>query len=138
MTGEYPHTIDAKGRLFIPAALREELGDTVFVTISIEHALAVYSEAAWKEKEAKYDALPAAQARRLRPLFVNAAKCTLDSQGRILVPAKLRNYAKLKKDVAVLGVSNHAEIWDRSAWDAVAEIEMDPVGLEAAMDELNF
>ena len=95
MTGEYQHSIDTKGRLFIPAALREELGDTIYVTISIERALAVYSEDAWREKEEKFNALPSAQARRIRPLFVNAAKCTLDAQGRILVPQKLRAFANL-------------------------------------------
>ena len=138
MTGEYQHSIDTKGRLFIPAALREELGDTIYVTISIERALAVYSEDAWREKEEKFNALPAAQARRIRPLFVNAAKCTLDAQGRILVPQKLRAFAGLRKDVMVLGVSNHAEIWDKDAWLQVSEEEMDPVSLGAAMDELNF
>ena len=88
MTGEYQHSIDTKGRLFIPANLREELGETIYVTISIEHALAVYSEEAWREKEEKFNALPFAQARRIRPLFVNAAKCTLDAQGRIFDPAE--------------------------------------------------
>ena len=138
MTGEYQHTIDTKGRLFIPANLREELGDTIYVTISIERALAVYSEAAWREKEEKFNALPFAQARRIRPLFVNAAKCVLDAQGRILVPQKLRAFAGLKKDVMVLGVSNHAEIWDKAEWLRVSEIEMDLASLEAAVDELNF
>ena len=138
MTGEYQHSIDTKGRLFIPASLREELGDTIYVTISIERALAAYSEETWREKEEKFNALPSAQARRIRPLFVNAAKCTLDAQGRILLPQKLRGYAGLKKDVMVLGVSNHAEIWDKYAWAAVSEIEMDPASLEAAVDELNF
>jgi MraZ protein len=138
MTGEYQHSIDTKGRLFIPASLREELGETIYVTISIERALCVYSEAAWHEKEEKFNALPSAQARRIRQLFVNAAKCTLDAQGRILLPQKLRNYANLKKDVMVLGVSNHAEIWDKDSWAAASEIEMDPASLEAAVDELNF
>ena len=95
-------------------------------------------KARWREKEEKFNALPSAQARRIRPLFVNAAKCTLDAQGRILLPQKLRGYAGLKKDVMVLGVSNHAEIWDKDAWAAVSEIEMDPASLEAAVDELNF
>lgn len=138
MTGEYQHSMDAKGRLFIPASLRDELGDPIYVTISIERALAAYSEAAWREKEEKFNALPSAQARRIRPLFVNAAKCTLDAQGRILLPQKLRSYANLKKDVMVLGVCNHAEIWDKEAWLRVSEIEMDPESLEAAVDELNF
>lgn len=74
MTGEYQHSIDTKGRLFIPASLREELGDTIYVTISIERALAAYSEEAWREKEEKFNALPSAQARRIRPLFVNGSQ----------------------------------------------------------------
>ena len=127
-----------KGRLFIPASLREELGDTIYVTISIERALAAYSEETWREKEEKFNALPSAQARRIRPLFVNAAKCTLDAQGRILLPQKLRGYAGLKKmswysafpitlrfGTRMLGQRCLRLKWIRPAW-------------EAAVDELNF
>ena len=66
MTGEYQHSIDTKGRLFIPASLREELGDTIYVTISIERALAAYSEETWREKEEKFNALPSAPAVSVR------------------------------------------------------------------------
>ena len=138
MTGEYQHSIDTKGRLFIPAGLREELGETIYVTISIERALAVYSEEAWREKEEKFNALPSAQARRIRPLFVNAAKCALDAQGRILLPQKLRTYAILKKDVMVLGVSNHAEIWNAEKWAALEAEQLNPANIAAAMEELGF
>lgn len=139
MTGEYQHSIDTKGLicLFLPVCAKS--WETRFMSPSALSApLAAYSEETWREKEEKFNALPSAQARRIRPLFVNAAKCTLDAQGRILLPQKLRGYAGLKKDVMVLGVSNHAEIWDKDAWAAVSEIEMDPASLEAAVDELNF
>ena len=61
MTGEYQHSIDTKGRLFIPASLREELGDTIYVTISIERALAAYSEETWREKMCIRDSMWAKQ-----------------------------------------------------------------------------
>ena len=82
MIGQYQHNIDAKGRLFIPAKYREELGETFYVTIGLDGCLSVYSDAKWGELTEKYDALPISQARKMRTLFANAAKCEPDSQGR--------------------------------------------------------
>ncbi|MBQ9458477.1 MAG: division/cell wall cluster transcriptional repressor MraZ [Oscillospiraceae bacterium] len=127
MTGQYPHSIDAKGRLFIPAKLREELGETFYVTISMtDRCLTVYSEDGWEKLMEKFDSLPYTEARKAaRLVFANAAKCDPDSQGRILLPQKLRDYAGLKKDVIVAGVSKRAEIWDAEKWT-----EMETAGLE--------
>lgn len=138
MTGQYQHSIDSKGRLFIPAKLREELGDTFYVTMGADQCLSVYSEASWDNFTEKFESMPYTKSRRMRPLFANAAKCEPDAQGRILLPAKLRNYAGLKKDVTVIGVSNRAEIWDTAAWTEEEDKELNPENLAAVMEELGF
>lgn len=138
VTGQYQHTIDSKGRLFIPAKLREELGDTFYITMGIDSCLSVYSEESWGRFTEKFESLPYTKTRAMRPLFANAAKCEPDAQGRILIPAKLRNYASLKKDVVVIGVSNRAEIWNAAAWNKLEEEELNPENLSAVMEELGF
>ena len=138
MTGQYQHSIDAKGRLFIPAKLREELGDTFYVTMGMDVCLSVYSDASWAKFTEKFESLPYTKTKSMRALFANAAKCEPDAQGRILIPAKLRAYAALEKDVVVIGVSNRAEIWNAERWQAVEDEELDPAKLFAAMEELDF
>ena len=140
MTGQYQHSIDAKGRLFIPAKLREELGDTFYVTIAgTDPCLAVYSEEGWEKLTEKFDSLPYSKAKKaIRQLYSNAAKCEPDAQGRILLPQKLRAYAGLDKDVVIIGVSNRAEIWNAERWAALEAEELNPENLAAVMEELGF
>lgn len=138
MTGQYQHSIDSKGRLFIPAKLREELGETFYITMGVDCCLSVYSQDSWDRFTEKFESMPYTRSRAMRPLFANAAKCEPDAQGRILLPAKLRAYAGLKKDVTVIGVSNRAEIWDAAAWRAEEEKELSPENLAAVMEELGF
>ena len=97
VTGQYAHNIDAKGRLFIPARLREELGQTFHVTVGLDHCLSIYSDESWATFTDKVRALPYSKAKALRPLFANAVDCEPDAQGRILIPTKLREYAGLQK-----------------------------------------
>ena len=93
MTGIYQHTLDAKGRLFIPAKLREELGETFYVTISPEKWLSAYSQENWDDVARRVAAMTNVQQRKMRPLFAYAARCELDGQGRILLPQHLREFA---------------------------------------------
>ena len=136
--GQYQHNIDAKGRLFIPAKYREELGDTFYVTLGLDGCLSVYSDAKWAELTAKFDALPISQARKMRTLFANAAKCEPDSQGRILIPAKLRQYAALEREVIINGASKCLELWCPERWAPIEDAGLDPENLAAAMEELGF
>jgi MraZ protein len=138
MTGEYQHTIDAKGRLFIPSKLREELGDVFYITIGMDACLSIYSMESWNGFKDKFNSMPYSKSRKMRPLFANAAKCELDGQGRILIPQKLRNYAGLKKDATVIGVSSRAEIWDSEKWRAIEEAELTAENLSEVMEELGF
>ena len=98
MTGQYAHTIDAKGRLFIPAKLREELGGTFHVTVGQDHCLSVYSDDSWNAVMDKLKTMNYSDVKRLRPMFALAADCEPDAQGRILLPLKLRQYAELEKE----------------------------------------
>ncbi len=138
VTGQYQHTIDAKGRLFIPAKLREELGETFYVTMGADPCLSVYSDASWARFTEKFESLPYSRTKAMRPLFANAAKCEPDAQGRILLPQKLRAYAGLEKDVVVIGVSNRAEIWNAEKWAALETEELNPENIAAVMEELGF
>ena len=138
MTGEYQHTLDSKGRLFIPARLREKLGGEFYVTISMEPCLSVYSAESWKTFTDRIDAMSYVQQRRMRPLFVYAVRAELDNQGRILLPQNLRAYAGLTKNVTIVGCNNHAELWDSAAWQRVAEQEITPENIAAVMEELRI
>lgn len=138
VTGEYSHSIDAKGRLFIPAKLREELGEVCYVTLSIDHCLSVYSTSSWEAFCAKVDAKPLAESRRMRMLFANTAKCDIDAQGRVLVPQKLRDLIGLKKNVMIIGFSNHAEIWDSEEYAAMEAELLTPENISAGLAELGL
>ena len=138
MTGVYNHNIDAKGRLFIPARLREELGDTFYVTLSMEKCLTAYSSASWDEFKEKIKAMPKVKQSKMRPLFSHAAKCELDSQGRILIPQKLRDFAGLTKNVAVVGAGETAEFWDEDTWNEIDAIETTPENIAEVFMELDF
>ena len=122
LTGSYQHTIDAKGRLFIPAKLREELGDVFYLAMGMDGCLAIYSEESWAGFTSKIADLPTAQTRAMRTFFANASKCELDSQGRILIPQKLRLYANLEKEVVVNGAQNRVEIWNADRWNEMEDL----------------
>ncbi len=138
MTGEYQHSLDAKGRLFIPARLRDELGAEFYVTLSMDHCLNAYSAEQWDIFSSKVNAMPYIKQRAMRPLFSNACKCELDTQGRILLPQKLRDQAGLTKNVTVLGSNNHAEFWDSDEWAKIRDVEASPENIAAVMQELDF
>lgn len=138
MTGEYRHNLDAKGRLFIPAKLKDELGDTFYITLSMDKCLSAYSSESWQRFSEKVDAMSRVRQRSMRPLFAFAAKCELDNQGRILIPQHLREYAGLCKNVVVVGCNRHAEIWDETEWDKIRMDEMSFENIADVMRELEF
>lgn len=118
--GEYLHTIDNKGRLIFPAKFREELGEKFIATKGLDNCLFVYSLDEWAILENKLKQLPIAkpEARAfVRFFFAGAAELECDKQGRVLLPAPLREHAKLDKDIVVIGVSTRVEIWGKEAWE---------------------
>ena len=138
MTGQYAHTIDAKGRLFIPAKLRQELGDTFHVTVGQDHCLSVYSDESWAAFMDKLKGMSYNEVKRLRGLFAYGADCEPDGQGRILLPAKLREYAELEKDVVIIGSFDRVEIWNAQRWAALEQAAFESGSLEQAMEEMGL
>lgn len=120
MKGEYLHSIDAKGRLFIPAKFREKLGFGFVLTKGLENTLTIYPETEWEKFTEKISSLPTKQSLTLRRFFVaSACDCAPDVQGRVLIPQVLRDYAELDKNVVVIGMGDHIEIWDEAKWKAL-------------------
>ena len=138
MTGIFQHSLDAKGRLFIPAKLREELGEVFYVTLSMEKCLSAYSSESWDKFMDKIMAMPKVKQIKMRPLFAHAAKCELDGQGRILLPQALRDFAGLIKNVTVVGSGECAEFWDADTWAAVDVLETTPKNIADVYKELDF
>jgi len=124
ISGEYNHNIDPKSRMFLPAKLRSELGETVILAKSVDKCIAIYSVEAWKTFTEKLDALPNIEARNIkRFIYAFATETQIDSQGRVLIPQKLKGYAGIEKNVVVIGVGDHAEIWDEDTWNGEVNSE---------------
>ena len=135
LTGEYRHSVDNKNRLFIPAKHREELGEELVVSRSIRgQMLKVFSVQGWNE----YIAPIRQQERRiaepaLRYLHRNAIKLVPDSQGRILIPQALLDFAGIEKNAVVVGTCDCVEIWAEALYEAEIE-EEDRDGLRAQLE----
>lgn len=125
LIGEYSHTIDAKGRMIVPAKFRTELGERFIVTKGFDGCLYGYSLEEWKSIEEKIKTLPLITGKDARNFtrffFSSAIECEFDAQGRILITQNLREHAKLEKEVVVIGVSTRIEIWSKEQWDAYNE-----------------
>ena len=116
--GRYQHNIDAKGRIFVPAKLREKLGDAFIAAAVMDHCVCLYSMEEWDKLQEGLAAMPMTKARKLqRYLSANAADVQVDSQGRILLPRHLLAYADLEKEALVIGAGNRAEIWNPAAYE---------------------
>ncbi len=120
LIGQYEHTIDNKKRLALPAKFRGELGDKVIITRGVDGCLFVYTEQEWQVASQKWSTLTISQTEArsfARMMLAGAMEVALDKLGRILVPDYLKDYAGLKKDVVICGLSNRLEIWDADKWE---------------------
>ncbi|HIC92748.1 MAG TPA: division/cell wall cluster transcriptional repressor MraZ [Anaerolineae bacterium] len=139
LTGEYEHVVDEKGRLTIPAKLRPELGEEVFVTRGLDGCLFVYPQEAWRILVGKVANLPLARrdARLFSRMICSGIECKLDRQGRILLPAPLRKYAAIEDEVIVVGVDSRLEIWSKERWlRETAEMEKKSSQFAEQLEEL--
>ena len=119
LLGEYEHSIDTKGRIAMPAKLREGLGGKFIITKGLDGCLFVYAMDEWQRVEQKLASLPMSRktARDFtRFLFGGACEGECDKQGRVLLPASLRRYAGLEREAVIVGVGSRAEIWDAAKW----------------------
>lgn len=140
-TGEYRHSVDDKGRIAVPARFRAQLAGGAYVSRWIDGCLAIFPAAAWDELAAKVAGLPIADPGSrafARFLFGGAVEAELDRQGRILVPAYLREWAGLGTEAVVLGARDHAEIWAPERWEAVRRELTDPAALADRLEGLGI
>lgn len=140
LLGEYLHTIDKKGRIFIPAKLRDSLGENFVISrgIGSQPVLSIYSEESWQQLDEKIKALPNMESLRVRRfLYTGATGAEYDSQGRILIPARLREFASLGENAYVLGMSDHIEIWNTELWQSEC-VKDTPESIAEIMTNLQF
>lgn len=119
LLGTHTPKLDDKGRIILPAKFRDELADGVVITRGQEHCLYVFSAKEFQDVHDKVRQAPVTseEARRYLRVFLSGASDeTPDKQGRVLVPALLREYADLTKELVIIGVGSRAEIWDAAAW----------------------
>ena len=117
--GEYSHTLDAKGRLIIPSKFREELHTSFILTRGLDGCLTIYSLKQWQKIFEEINKLPDTKKNTrmyVRVLTSNATECSLDGQGRILIPDTLLKAVTIEKDCKVVGANDHIEIWNEEAW----------------------
>ncbi len=141
-TGEFRHAIDAKGRLIVPARLRDELDEgKVVLSGWLDGCVAMWSDRRWNERVAE----PLIAARNADPrkrmvaraIAASAHTDVVDAQGRITVPESLREIAGIERDVVVIGSLDHAEIWSPERWEA-ERAKVASGGLEELAQELDF
>ena len=117
MTGTFEHTIDGKNRMFLPARLKEELGDAFHIAMGTDQCLTIYPQAAWDALRARAEELEDEEdIEAMEVFFAQSYRLTVDSQNRIVIPALLKDYAGLEKDVVVTGSNNVAKIWNADRW----------------------
>lgn len=121
LIGEYEHTIDSKGRLILPAKIREDIGENFVITKGLDGCLFGFSKNEWNNFEEKLKTLPLTNknARDFVRFFLSGAiEAEVDKQGRFLIPSNLREYASLDKEAVITGVGTRIEIWNKDKWKA--------------------
>ncbi|WP_407862611.1 division/cell wall cluster transcriptional repressor MraZ [Parvimonas parva] len=124
--GDFPHTLDDKGRLIMPSKFRNELGTNFIVTRGLEGCLFVFTESKWNEftEQLNSKGLSKKDVRSITRFFCSCAMTSdLDKQGRFLVNKNLREFAGIERDVMIIGVSDRIEIWSKEKWNEYSETE---------------
>lgn len=119
LIGEFHHNLDNKNRLMMPAKVLPNLGEEVIVARGFEHCLMVYPLEKWESVIAKFSELSITKSdtrKFMRILLAGATSCKFDSQKRICIPGVLKDYAGISKEVVILGLDDHLEVWDEDAY----------------------
>ncbi len=116
LKGEHQYALDEKGRVVLPPKFRRVLGDQVVVTRGFDPCISVYSPAEWAKVEEAVRRLPTRNRDVLRYLLAGAVDVEVDRQGRITLPAHLRQHARIERDLVVVGLVSRLEIWSRPEW----------------------
>ena len=142
MIGKYPAKLDEKNRLFVPAKLRQELGEQFYVTLGVNcgrRCLTVYTAADWDLLSRNYNALPISQRGAATSLiFMNAAECAPDKQFRFGLTQFLLDYAGIGREVMIVGRAGQAEIWDTREFEAFEQENLTPEKLLASLEAIGL
>ena len=142
MIGKYPAKMDDKNRLFVPAKLRADLGETFYVTVGVNcghKCLTVYTAEGWQRLSEKYDQLPIAQKSGATSLlFIYATECNPDKQFRFTLTQSLMDYAGIGRDVVIVGRAGQAEIWDQAHYQAFEQESLTPEKLLASLEAIGL
>ena len=142
MIGKYPAKLDEKNRLFVPAKLRQELGESFFVTLGVNcghRCLTVYTQADWQTVMDNYNRLPISQRSAATSLiFMNAGECTPDKQFRFGISSFLLEYAGITRDVMIVGRAGQAEIWDAAEFAAFEQENLTPEKLLESLEAIGL
>lgn len=131
--GSFPHSLDAKKRVFIPAKYREELGAEFYITRKFDPYLSIYTAKDWEEFVDQISSLPESEAAELQEYLLGAAqKCVPDSNGRIILDEKLMQHASISKNVVFVGAGKQIKIWAEEVWSQ-RESQRDPMAIRELM-----
>lgn len=126
--GEHQHSLDKKGRLIIPSKFREILTekyeDKFVITRGLDNCLFLYPPDEWREIERKIKSLSMLkrESRAFKRFLISGAvECVLDKQGRIMIPVNLRHYARIEKDIVLIGAAEKIEIWSKENWQVYSK-----------------
>ncbi|MDO8519698.1 MAG: division/cell wall cluster transcriptional repressor MraZ [Deltaproteobacteria bacterium] len=142
--GRFAHTIDAKGRTSIPSKFREVLAanyDERLIITNFDGCLWAYPVAEWQTIENKVAALPQfkEEVKALQRIFISAAtECPVDKQGRIIIPPTLRDYAGLKKNIILVGMTKRIEIWSKEGWEEIFEKAQKKISTDGGLGDLGL
>ena len=142
MIGRYPAKLDDKNRLFVPAKLRNEMGDDFFITLGVNcghRCLTVYTADDWQKLQNNYNELPISQRSAATSLiFMYATECNPDKQFRFGVTQSLLEYAGIKRDVMIVGRAGQAEIWDAEEFKKFEAENLTPEKLLASLEAIGL
>lgn len=138
LIGEYQYTLDAKGRIMVPAKLKDDLGSQFILAKGLDNCLFMYPIEGWMKLEQRIRESSMVESRTVaRFLFASACQVETDKQGRFLIPQYLRDYAGLDRDVTIIGASVRAEIWNKERWEQVCS-SLTSEQVAQAMEKLGF
>ncbi len=129
LMGSFEHRLDSKSRLVLPSKFRDKLGDVVVVALGMNRCVSLYSKGEWDKffKRFTSDSFwEDEEARRFQRVMLSSAEdFVLDGAGRVRIPDFLKNYASLNQDVIIVGLNDHAEVWDKALWGEFLEKELE-------------
>lgn len=131
--GEFQHILDAKKRVAVPSKFRTKFKKGIVVTRGLDNCLFIYPKSEWEQIAEKLGSMPVGERSTrsfVRLMLAGAFEAQLDSQGRVLVPEYLKDYAKLGKNVIIAGLFNRLELWDEKEWEKYKK------GAEQNQDEI--